>query len=239
MNASIDPSAIPVIAVDGPTASGKGTVAAAVAARLGFHYLDSGALYRIVALAALKAGVPTGDTAARDISATDPEALARIATAIDPAFVEGKIIENGEDITLAIRAEQVSQAASRCAIHSQVRAALLERQRAFRRPPGLVADGRDMGTVVFPDAPLKVYLTASAEARADRRHKQLIAKGIPATLDGLLRDLRERDARDSGRADAPLVAAPDALVIDTTGLSIVEATDRIVEAWSSLSRARG
>ena len=212
---------IPVITIDGPTASGKGTVAAAVAARLGFHYLDSGALYRIVALAALRT------------KADDPATLACLASAIDPAFVEGKILENGEDITLAIRTEAVSQTASRCAVFPDVRQALLERQRAFRRAPGLVADGRDMGTVVFPDAPLKVYLTASAHERAQRRHKQLIAKGIPATLDGLLRDLRERDARDSGRADAPLVVASGALVIDTTGLSIVAATDRIVAAWET------
>lgn len=219
---------IPVIAIDGPTASGKGTVAAAVAARLGFHYLDSGALYRIVALAALR----------NDVAALDPATLARLAGAIDPAFVEGKILENGDDITLAIRTEAVSQTASRCAVFPEVRQALLERQRAFRRPPGLVADGRDMGTVVFPDAPLKVYLTASAEERAQRRYKQLIAKGIPATLEGLLRDLHERDARDSGRADAPLVVASDALLIDTTGLSIVAATDRIVEAWET-SRGAG
>ena len=219
---------IPVIAIDGPTASGKGTVAAAVAARLGFHYLDSGALYRIVALAALR----------NDVAALDPATLARLAGAIDPAFVEGKILENGDDITLAIRTEAVSQTASRCAVFPEVRQALLERQRAFRRPPGLVADGRDMGTVVFPDAPLKVYLTASAEERAQRRYKQLIAKGIPATLKGLLRDLHERDARDSGRADAPLVVASDALLIDTTGLSIVAATDRIVEAWET-SRGAG
>ncbi len=219
---------IPVIAVDGPTASGKGTVAAAVAGRLGFHYLDSGALYRIVALAALRSGAPGDGSGTEDL---DADWLAGLARAIDPAFVEGKIIEAGEDITLAIRAEAVGRMASRCAVFPAVRHALLERQRAFRRPPGLVADGRDMGTVVFPEAPLKVYLTASAGERAERRYKQLIAKGIPATLDGLLRDLRERDARDSGRADAPLIVAADALVIDTTGMSIVEATDRIVQAW--------
>ena len=221
---------IPVIAIDGPTASGKGTVAAAVATRLGFHYLDSGALYRIVALAALRASTST--------LMDDSRALARLASAIDPAFVEGRILENGEDITLAIRTEAVSQTASRCAVFPEVRQALLERQRAFRRPPGLVADGRDMGTVVFPDASLKVYLTASAGERAQRRHKQLIAKGIPATLEGLLRDLHERDARDSGRADAPLVVASDALLIDTTGLSIVAANNRIVEAWET-SRGAG
>ena len=225
-------SDIPVIAVDGPTASGKGTVAAAVAGRLGFHYLDSGALYRIVALAALRAGAARGEVGDEDL---DADRLAALARTIHPAFVEGKIIEDGEDITLAIRTEDVSRTASRCAVFPAVRRALLERQRAFRRAPGLVADGRDMGTVVFPDAPLKVYLTASADARAERRHKQLIAKGIPATLDGLLRDLRERDARDSGRADAPLTVAADALVLDTTAMSIVEATDRIVEAWRQVA----
>ena len=225
MSAGEQNKAIPVIAIDGPTASGKGTVAAAVAARLGFHYLDSGALYRIVGLAALRAG----DGA--DEQPSDPGQLARLATRIDPLFVEGKIIENGEDITLAIRTEAVSQAASRCAVYPVVRQALLERQRQFRKSPGLVADGRDMGTVVFPDASLKVYLTASAGERANRRYKQLIQKGIPATLDSLLRDLRERDARDSGRADAPLTVAPDAMVVDTTGLSIVEAIERVVAAW--------
>ena len=224
MSAGQRTKAIPVIAIDGPTASGKGTVAAAVAARLGFHYLDSGALYRIVGLAAMR----TGDGAEQS---TDPGQLARLATSIDPLFVEGKIIENGEDITLAIRTEAVSQAASRCAVYPVVRQALLERQRQFRKSPGLVADGRDMGTVVFPDASLKVYLTASAGERANRRYKQLIQKGIPATLDSLLRDLRERDARDSGRADAPLTVAPDAMVVDTTGLSIVEAIERVVAAW--------
>ena len=215
-----------VIAIDGPTASGKGTVAAGVAAALDFHYLDSGALYRVVALAALRAGVPTGDA----------DRLAELAGKINPKFVEGKIIQAGEDITGSIRTEDVSRAASQCAVHPAVRRALLERQRAFRRPPGLVADGRDMGTVVFPDANPKVYLTASVEERAARRHKQLIEKGIPATIDSLLQDLKERDARDSGRADAPLAVAPDALVIDTTGMSIGEAIDAVVAAYQARAR---
>ena len=215
----------PVIAIDGPTASGKGTVAAGVAARLGFHYLDSGSLYRVVALAALRAGTERAD----------PAALAELAHRIDPAFVEGKIVQDGEDITLSIRTEAVSQAASQCAVFPEVRAALLERQRSFRRPPGLVADGRDMGTVVFPDASLKVYLTASAAERAERRHKQLIEKGIPATIDGLLRDLKERDARDSGRADAPLAVARDALVIDTTGMPISGAISAVLAAYRGRS----
>ena len=214
----------PVIAIDGPTASGKGTVAAALAGRLGFHYLDSGALYRVVALSVLRAD--------QGAAASDGEAMAALAGRIAPVFVEGKILLDGEDITLQIRTEAVSQAASRSAVFPAVRRALLERQRAFRQPPGLVADGRDMGTVVFPDASLKVYLTAGADERAKRRHKQLIEKGIPATLDGLLRDLRERDARDSGRADAPLAVAPDAMVIDTTGMTVIDATDAVAAAWT-------
>ena len=214
----------PVIAIDGPTASGKGTVAAGVAAALDFHYLDSGSLYRVVALAALRSGTDTDN----------PQQLAELARAIRPAFVEGKIIQSGEDITAAIRTEEVSRTASKCAIHPAVRDALLDRQRAFRKAPGLVADGRDMGTVVFPDASLKVYLTASAEERAGRRHKQLIEKGIPASIDSLLRDLKERDARDSGRADAPLTVAPDALVIDTTGMTIGEAIEAVVAAYKAV-----
>jgi len=214
----------PVIAIDGPTASGKGTVAAGVAAELGFHYLDSGSLYRVVALAALRTGT----------ALDDPTALAALARDIRPGFVEGKIVAAGEDITAAIRTEEVSRAASQCAVFPQVRAALLERQRRFRNAPGLVADGRDMGTIVFPDAKLKVYLTASVEERASRRHKQLIEKGIPATIDGLLRDLRERDARDSGRAEAPLAVAPDARVIDTTGMRIADAITTVVKAFQAL-----
>ena len=216
----------PVIAIDGPTASGKGTVAAGVAAALDFHYLDSGALYRVVALAALRAGVST----------TDAGALAGIASRIHPAFVEGKIIQDGEDITAAIRTEDVSRAASQCAVYPPVRRALLERQRAFRRAPGLVADGRDMASVVFPDAVLKVYLTASAEERAARRYKQLIEKGIPANIDGLLRDLKERDARDSGRADAPLAVSADAMVLDTTRLGVGEAIEAVVAAYRKAPR---
>jgi cytidylate kinase len=211
----------PVIAIDGPTASGKGTVAAGVAAALGFHYLDSGALYRVVGLAALRGGV----------ALNDGPALAGLARRIAPAFVEGKIVQGGEDITSLIRAEEVSQAASQCAVFPAVRQALLERQQALRRPPGLVADGRDMGTVVFPDARLKVYLTAGVDERACRRHKQLIEKGIPATIDGLLRDLKERDTRDSGRTDAPLAVALDALVIDTTGMPIIDAIGAVVAAY--------
>ncbi len=212
---------IPVIAVDGPAASGKGTIAAAVAHALGFHYLDSGSLYRLVALKALRRG------AAFD----DAPAVASLASSLDVAFLAGKILLDGDDATSAIREEAVSAGASQVAVHAAVRAALIGRQQGFRRSPGLVADGRDMGTVVFPDAPLKVFLTATAEERARRRHKQLIAKGLSVTLDSLLRDIRERDARDSGRAAAPLVPAADAVLLDTTHLTIDEVVTRVLALW--------
>lgn len=213
-----------MIAIDGPAASGKGTIAYNVACALGYHYLDSGALYRVVALRALEHGAAVDDA----------DALARLAADVDVSFRGGRAMLAGRDVADALRAEQVSTAASRIAVHPQVRAALLARQRAFRTPPGLVAEGRDMGTVVFSDASLKVFLTASAEARAERRHKQLIEKGIPATIDGLLRDIRERDFRDSTRAAAPLVPAPDAVPLDTTNLSIAEVTQAVL----SLHRKR-
>jgi len=207
-----------VIAVDGPAASGKGTVAAGVANALGFHYLDSGSLYRLVALQALRTGTP--------LSAA-PE-LARLAAGLDVTFHDGDIVLEGQDVTDAIRAEAVSAAASQVAVHPPVRTALYERQRAFRRPPGLVADGRDMGTVVFPDALIKVFVTASAEERARRRYKQLIAKGISITMESLLRDIRERDARDAGRAAAPLKPAAYAVILDTTDLTIEAAISRVL-----------
>ncbi len=204
-------SALPeVIAIDGPAASGKGTVAQGVARALGFHYLDSGSLYRLVALAALRAGV----------GLDDGPALAGLARGLDARFDGDRILLDGADATDAIRSEEVSAAASRVAVHPGVRAALLERQRAFRRPPGLVADGRDMGTVVFPDAPVKVVVTATPEERARRRHKQLIGKGISVNMESLLRDIRERDARDAGRAAAPLAPAADAAILDTTAMTI-------------------
>ena len=208
----------PVIAVDGPAASGKGTVATGVARALGFHYLDSGSLYRLVALRALRTGSSLAEGAP----------LARLAADLDVDFRDGAIILEGQDATDAIRAEAVSVAASRVAVHPAVRTALFERQRAFRRLPGLVADGRDMGTVVFPDALVKVFVTASTEERARRRHKQLIAKGISVTLESLLRDIRERDARDAGRAAAPLKPAADAVILDTTDLTIKAAIDRVL-----------
>jgi cytidylate kinase len=207
-----------VIAVDGPAASGKGTIAAGVARALGFHYLDSGSLYRLVALKAQKVGVALDDGAQ----------LARVAGGLDVAFADGTVWLEGDDVTDPIRAEAVSTAASKVAVHAPVRTALFALQRSFRRPPGLVADGRDMGTVVFPDALVKVYVTASPEERARRRYKQLIAKGNSITIESLLRDIRERDARDAGRAAAPLKPAADAVLLDTTELTIEEAIDRVL-----------
>jgi cytidylate kinase len=210
-----------VITVDGPAASGKGTIAEAVARALGFHYLDSGSLYRLVALKAIRTGTAFSDAAA----------LVPLAATLDVRFGDGALLLDGVDATAAIREESVSAGASQVAVHAAVRQALIERQRAFRRPPGLVADGRDMGTVVFPDALVKVFVTASAEERARRRHKQLIAKGISVTLDGLLRDIRERDERDTGRAAAPLVAASDAVLLDTTNLTIEQAVERVLALY--------
>ena len=211
----------PVIAVDGPAASGKGTIAAEVAQALGFHLLDSGALYRLVAMQARKAGVA--------LDAEGP--LAEITRGLAPTFADGRIALEGRDVTDAIRGEGVSAAASRIAVHAGVRAALLDRQRAFRRPPGLVADGRDMGTVVFPDARLKVFVTASPEERARRRYKQLIEKGISSSIESLLGDIRERDARDAGRAVAPLAPAPDAVILDTTGMTIDAAVRFVLDRY--------
>jgi len=209
----------PVIAIDGPSASGKGTVAARVAEALGFHYLDSGALYRLVALAAIRAGV----------SLEDGDALARIAETLPATFEGGRILLGGEEAAEAIRSEACSAGASKVAAVPAVREALLGRQRAYRQSPGLVAEGRDMGSVVFPDAPLKVFLTATAEARAERRHKQLIDKGMSASIDTLLQDLRERDARDSARAVAPLRKCADAELLDTTAMTVDEAVDWVIE----------
>ena len=203
-------TAPPVVAIDGPAASGKGTVAQGVADALGLHYLDSGSLYRLVALCAAREGIPAGDEIR----------LAVAASSLEVAFRGGRILLGGSDMTEAIRAESISALASRIAAIPSVRGALLSRQRAFRRPPGLVADGRDMGTVVFPDAILKIYLVASAEVRAERRYKQLIEKGNSVTLEGLLLDIRERDARDSARAAAPLKPAADAVILDTTDMTI-------------------
>ena len=208
----------PVIAIDGPTASGKGTVAALVAAQLGFHLLDSGALYRLAALASVRYGV----------APSDEQALATLVGDLHITFREGCAQLDGVDVSSEIRAEEIGNRASAIAVHPDVRAALVARQRAFRKEPGLVADGRDMGTVIFPDAVLKVFLTASVEARAARRYKQLIQKGFSANMDDLLRDLRERDERDSNRAVAPLKPAADAKLLDTSALSIDQAVGEVV-----------
>jgi len=212
---------VPVIAIDGPTASGKGTVAGKVAAALGWSYLDSGALYRLCALQAQRDGVELDDEAQ----------VAAIARALPVRFVAGRIELGGQDVTDIVRDESVGNAASRVAVLPAVREALLALQRGFRVPPGLVADGRDMGTIVFPDAALKVFLTASAESRAERRHKQLIEKGFSARLADLLRDLQQRDARDANRAVAPLRPAEDAVVIDSTHLDIDATVERVLKAY--------
>lgn len=212
---------VPVIAIDGPSASGKGTVAARVAETLGWHYLDSGALYRLTALAARRAGV-----------AWDNEpAVAAIAAKLDVVFSGSSILLAGEEVGEAIRTEEMSSGASKVAALPAVREALLFRQRVFRQAPGLVADGRDMGSVVFPDAGTKVFLTASVEIRADRRYKQLIAKGIEATISPILQDLRERDERDSTRSVAPLQQNADAELLDTSALTIVDAVAQVL-GWA-------
>ena len=212
---------IPVITLDGPAASGKGTIAERVAQALGFHYLDSGALYRIATLNALKKGVPLDDAAA----------LTAAAEQLAPRFEGGRILLDGEDVTTAIRSEEVSAATSRIAVVPGVRAALFALQKNAARLPGLVADGRDMGTVVFPDAPLKVFITASARVRAERRYRQLIGRGETADLEALTRDLEERDRRDSQRATAPLRPAEDAKVLDTSEMGIEEVVKKVLLWW--------
>ncbi|SCK19653.1 (d)CMP kinase [Vogesella sp. LIG4] len=214
------PTLKPVITIDGPSASGKGTVAALVADKLGFHYLDSGALYRLTALYALREGV----------SWEDAQGVARLAAQLPAAFRDGKVWLDGNDVSAAIRAEDIGMGASKVAALPEVRAALLERQRAFLTPPGLVADGRDMGSVVFPRAELKVFLTASAAVRAERRYKQLIAKGESANLVQIQLDISERDARDAARTVAPLRQEPDARLLDTSALTIDQAVDQVL-AW--------
>jgi len=211
----------PVIAIDGPSASGKGTVAQAVASALGFHYLNSGALYRTVAYLALESGA---DLEKESI-------LADIALNLNANFNFDSVELEGRNVTDAIRSEVVGTAASRIAALPGVRRALLERQRAFRRPPGLVADGRDMGTVVFPDAALKIYLTATPQERAERRYKQLMAKGMGASMAALLQDIIGRDARDGKRATAPLRKAADAVLIDTTGVPAAAAVARVLALY--------
>ena len=217
------PSSIPVLCIDGPTASGKGTLAAALAQRLGYHFLDSGALYRIGGLAARRAGLA--------LSANNGAAIADLARQLPIAFAGEQILLGGEDVSQDIRTEAAGMDASSVSALPEVREALLELQRSFRKLPGLVADGRDMGTVIFPDAPLKVFLTASAACRAERRYKQLIAKGISATLSPLLADLEARDARDTSRSVAPLKAAGDALLLDNSDLTVETSVDLVLDWW--------
>lgn len=213
----------PIITVDGPSGVGKGTLCQWLATRLGWHLLDSGALYRLTALAALD----------RNLSLEDESSVAAVAASLDVEFVAAeddgalRVILDGVEVGAALRGEAIGNAASRVAALPAVRAALLQRQRDFRRHPGLIADGRDMGTVVFPDAELKLFLTASAEERARRRHKQLSEQGLDANLEHLQNEIAERDARDTQRAAAPLRPAADAEVLDTTGLSVAE-----VCAWA-------
>jgi 3-phosphoshikimate 1-carboxyvinyltransferase len=212
---------IPVICIDGPTASGKGTLASLTAHRLGYHYLDSGALYRLTAYAAGRAGVSLDDAAG----------VAAVAAALPVRFSGEQVLLAGEDVSEAIRTESAGMAASQVSVHAPVRAALLALQRGFRQLPGLVADGRDMGTVIFPDAALKVFLTASARCRAERRHKQLISKGISATLADIVQDLEARDLRDSSRQSAPLKPAQDAKLLDNSELTIEKSTELVMDWW--------
>jgi cytidylate kinase len=212
---------IPVITIDGPTASGKGTVASRVAAALGFVLLDSGALYRLTALSALEA----------ELALDDAGAIATLARSLPVKFEGERILLAGRAVQDAIRQEAIGNAASKIAALPAVRAALVELQHSFRKTPGLVADGRDMGTVIFPDATLKVFLTASVQARAERRYKQLIDKGFPANMPALLQDLKERDARDTERAAAPLKPAEGAHLLDTSELTIEQSVAQVLDWW--------
>jgi cytidylate kinase len=215
-------SNIPVIAIDGPTASGKGTVASRVADRLGFHLLDSGALYRLTALAAIRA----------EADLASEQEVATIAARLNCRFVAHDVFLGEENVTQKIRAEAVGNTASRIAALPAVRQALFDLQLRFRTAPGLVADGRDMGTVIFPGAKLKVFLTASVAARAERRYKQLIGKGFSANIDDLLADLQARDARDMNRAVAPLAPAEDAYILDSSNMTADEAVEQVLKWYA-------
>ena len=216
----------PIITIDGPTASGKGTVAHHVAAALGWGVLDSGALYRLTALSVLR----------QHIDPLDAQAVAQVASTLNVVFHPNGILLDGQEVAQEIRQEQVGNLASQLAPEPALRAALLARQRAFRTLPGLVADGRDMGTVVFPDAALKIFLVADVTARAQRRCKQLIEKGISANLADLLSDMRERDARDVQRTVAPLIAAPGAYVVDSSNLTVDQTVQAILDLWSGVAQ---
>ncbi|WP_148862475.1 (d)CMP kinase [Marinobacter fonticola] len=219
---------IPVITIDGPSGSGKGTIAQMVARSLGYHLLDSGALYRLTALAAQRHGVGIQDV----------DGLVRVAGKLDVAFLPtppgepARVLMAGDDVTAEIRTETCGENASQVAAIQAVRDALLQRQRDFRQTPGLVADGRDMGTVIFPDATVKIFLTASAEERAERRYRQLLDAGVDVSIDALLKEIRARDDRDTNRISAPLRPADDAQVIDSSGLSIEEVLEKVMAAAS-------
>lgn len=215
---------IPVIAIDGPSASGKGTVSQLVAEKLGFHYLDSGALYRIVAFAAKQ----------QVIAWSDAEALGKLAATLEIEFNAGEIYLNKNIVSEAVRSEEMSRGASEVAIHTPVRNALFDLQRSFRMLPGLVADGRDMGSVVFKDALLKIFLTAHVEVRAERRYKQPIGKTMPADYTKILQDLQERDTRDSQRRASPLLQTADALLLDTSHRSINDAVEFVLNAYQTI-----
>lgn len=210
-----------VIAIDGPSASGKGSVAERVAKHFGFHYLDSGAIYRLLAFAAYQ----------QQVAWSDEHALAKIAANLDIRFEHGEAYLSGEQVSSEIRSEQMGKGASEVAVHPAVRTALLQAQRNFRKAPGLVGDGRDIGSVIFPDAGLKVFLTAAVETRAKRRYDQLINRGEAADYALILADLQQRDLRDSLRAAAPLKQLPDAILLDTTDKNIEQAVNIIIEAF--------
>ena len=217
-------ASVPVIAIDGPSASGKGTVAQLVAQALGFHYLDSGALYRIVALAARR----------MDIGWQADDELAEMTRKLRITFAQDKVLLDSADITQAIRSEEISSGASEVAVHKHVRSALLELQHSFRQAPGLVADGRDMASVVFTDAKLKIFLTASVEVRAERRYKQLLGKGLTADHAQILHDLQQRDLRDRERSASPLTQTKDALLLDTTNRNIEQTVQFVLNAYKKL-----